>query len=311
MGNGGSRTTHEIRYVEDPAMRQRLDTLEGKNREYEEQLRAHKEYTQQAEKDLAKLRVEIESTNITSLDDLERVNKKQFESVVSACEGVVAAPKANTRAGFFGATSSGKSSMINQLAGAEDLCEVGFGHTTLQATEHSVNPFMSFFDMPGKNDDLGYLNVNTVSLLKSMDFIGIVVVATAMEMSSIMRLLVRLRLNFYVIVNQIDNKVSRPEPYAKFQKQIRDEVINICPNCPHCKGVLFVSAVNPALGDWTELVDLITANVPANFRAAGIRTGAQADAPAAPSPSSAAGAPSTPEVPNEKPAPHSQESPAA
>jgi len=67
--------------------------------------------------------------------------------------------------GFFGVTSTGKSTMINKLIGF-DLAETGAGETTQEIQPYDGQGYR-LFDIPGRNDDISYFSMEYIAFGKN------------------------------------------------------------------------------------------------------------------------------------------------
>jgi len=155
--------------------------------------------------------------------------------------------------GFFGLTSTGKSTIINKLIG-KDVAAVGAGETTIQIQPYEGQGYR-LFDIPGRNDDMSYFSMEYISFWKGLTARLVVVTVTIKEMTKVFRLLDAIDLKYDIIVNKFDTVPL--EEREKFKAKIQDEVVK-----SGLKGVnhiWYVSAENPKqFPDWINMVDYLT-----------------------------------------------------
>jgi len=180
------------------------------------------------------------------------------------CKDLPPLPNQNgVNIGLFGNTGVGKSSLINTCLG-DKICKVGFSQTTLEATPHRIpNTIYTYWDLPGQTDKISYLNTTYIGLLKSLSFIGIVVVRTSHEISRIIELIEYLGLPYSLIVNKIDlietqcedDGMDFKEEMDKFKSQFEGEVKkdNFHPRC-----IYYISNRNKNKYDFPKLMNEIT-----------------------------------------------------
>jgi GTP-binding protein EngB required for normal cell division len=155
--------------------------------------------------------------------------------------------------GFFGLTSTGKSTIINKLIG-RDVAEVGAGETTTQIQPYEGLGYR-LFDIPGRNDDMSYFSMEYISFWKGLTARLVVITVTVKEMTKVFRLLDAIDLKYDIIVNKFDTVPL--EERDKFKDKIQDEITKCA-----LKGVnqiWYVSAENPKqFPDWINMVDYLT-----------------------------------------------------
>ena len=190
---------------------------------------------------------------IDSYDDLVKYDKKGAEVLIKLAAQAPAAQLEGKCFGFFGVTSSGKSSIINRLLG-KDVAEVGPGETTtkIQGYEHTG---YCLYDIPGRNDDLSYFSMQYVSFWKGLTRRIVVVNATLKEMTKVFRLLDAIELHYDILVNKFDTVPF--ESRDSFKQKIRGEVQQC--GLKGVKNIWFVSAENPKqFPDWLAMVHFLT-----------------------------------------------------
>ena len=155
--------------------------------------------------------------------------------------------------GFFGLTSTGKSTIINTLL-AKRVADVGAGETTMQIQPYEGQGYR-LFDIPGRNDDMTYFSMEYISFWKGLTARLVVITVTLKEMTKVFRLLDAIQLKYDIVVNKFDTVPL--EEREKFKAKIQDEVTKC-----ELKGVehiWFVSAENPKqFPDWIHMVDYLT-----------------------------------------------------
>jgi small GTP-binding protein len=155
--------------------------------------------------------------------------------------------------GFFGLTSTGKSTIINKLLGKE-VAEVGAGETTTRIQPYEGQGYR-LFDIPGRNDDMSYFSMEYISFWKGLTARLVVITVTVKEMTKVFRLLDAIDLKYDIIVNKFDTVPL--EERDKFKAKIQDEVSK-----SGLKGVnhiWYVSAENlKQFPDWLNMVDYLT-----------------------------------------------------
>ena len=196
----------------------------------------------------------VNKQKITSLSQLVDKERQTFEAVVSICQQEPAMRLEGNNVGFFGIVSTGKSSLINTLAG-EDVAETGIGETTLKY-EYYQRIGITYWDCPGKHDNLNYLTADYISLIKGLSQRVIVVDITLKHITGLIRLLQRLGLSFVLVINKYDViDAASATDKAKFEATIAKEIAEFCPSVP----VYRVSSKQPGLFAWDEFVEAITA----------------------------------------------------
>jgi GTP-binding protein EngB required for normal cell division len=155
--------------------------------------------------------------------------------------------------GFFGVTSSGKSSMINKLL-AKDVAATGVGKTTKEVTKYRGFNY-NLYDIPGQNDDVSYFSMNYVAFWKGLTCRLVLIHHTVKEMTKVFHLLYVIDLHYDIIINKFD--VVEFDDREPFKQQIHVEI-------KECKlkgvdNVWFLSARNPPqFPDWIQMVNFLT-----------------------------------------------------
>lgn len=195
----------------------------------------------------------IHDQDIESFEDLQKFDKKAADALIKLAVQTQALPLDGRNFGFFGLTSTGKSTIINKLIG-QNLAEVGAGETTTRIQPY-VGQGYRLFDIPGRNDEMSYFSMEYISFWKGLTARLVVITVTVKEMTKVLRLLDAIGLSYDIIVNKFDTVPF--EEREKFKGKIQEEVTQ-----NGLKGVnriWFVSAENPKqFPDWLEMVNYLT-----------------------------------------------------
>jgi GTP-binding protein EngB required for normal cell division len=158
-----------------------------------------------------------------------------------------------TNVGFFGVTSTGKSTMINTLLGRR-AADTGLGGMTTKITPYKGTCF-TLWDSPGQNETVLYFSMEYISFFKSLSRRLILIQRTVKENTFMMRLFDRIGLHYDIVVNKFDQVDQYDQ--AQFKRQIEYEIATL-----RLKGVrrlYFVSAMHPQMfNDWLVMVDDLT-----------------------------------------------------
>jgi GTP-binding protein EngB required for normal cell division len=196
---------------------------------------------------------QIERQRISSYEDLQRVDQQAAESLVKLASKTDPYQLGGRCFGFFGLTSTGKSTMINKLIGY-DLAETGAGETTTEIQSYDGQGYR-LFDIPGRNDDISYFSMEYIAFWKGLTGRLILITATIKEMTKVFRLLDAINLRYDIVVNKFDSvPVEERQAFKeKINQQIRD-----C-NLQGVDHVWYVSALNPQqFPHWLVMVDSLT-----------------------------------------------------
>ncbi|CAF3895279.1 unnamed protein product [Adineta steineri] len=141
--------------------------------------------------------------------------------------------------GFFGLTSTGKSTIINKLIGF-DLAETEAGETTQKIEPYDGQGYR-LYDIPGRNDGLSYFTMEYIAFWKALTARIIVITSTIKEMTKVFRLLDAIQLRYDIIVNKFDLvPIEERQIFKqKIDKQIREN------NLQGIDHIWYVSALNP------------------------------------------------------------------
>ncbi|CAF4048834.1 unnamed protein product [Rotaria magnacalcarata] len=206
MGGGHS---HEVvyEYVQDPALVQQLEQIQQQNayllHEYE------------------KLRQAISAREIHSFNDLQRHDQKGAKELIRLASQTVPLQLDGGRSfGFFGLTSTGKSTMINKLLGS-DLAKTGAGETTRQITSYDGSGYR-LYDIPGRNDDISYFSMEYVAFWKALTNRLVLITTTVKEMAKVFRLLDAINLRYDIVVNKFD--LVAVNERDTFKQQVQNQI---------------------------------------------------------------------------------------
>lgn len=198
------------------------------------------------------LMAQLKDEQIDSFDDLEKFDKKRAEALVKLAQQTEPLQMVGKNFGFFGITSTGKSTIINQILG-RNVAEVGACETTKEIQPYDGQGFR-LYDIPGRNDDLSYFNMKYIAFWKGLTSRFVVITATVKEMTTVFRLLDAINLRYDIIVNKCDS--VKEEERERFANQIKQQIIDC-----KLKGVnnlWFISAQNPSeFPDWNRMIDYL------------------------------------------------------
>lgn len=195
----------------------------------------------------------IEEQEISSFEDLVKYDEKAAQALIKLATGTPAMQMTGRNFGFFGVTSTGKSTMINKLLGQE-LAATGVGETTKEIRAYNGFNY-TLYDIPGRNDDVSYFSMQYVAFWKGLTRRLVLIHHTVKEMTKVFHLLDVIGLHYDIIINKFDRvELEEREP---FKQQIHDEI-------KECKlkgvdNVWFLSSRNPPqFPDWIEMVKFLT-----------------------------------------------------
>ncbi|CAF4527495.1 unnamed protein product [Rotaria sp. Silwood2] len=124
-------------------------------------------------------------------------------------------PMTGANFAFFGITSSGKSTMLNQFLGKQ-VAATGAGDTTTQVQRYDGNGF-SLYDIPGKNDEVSYFTMEYVAFWKGLTARLVLITATVKEMTSVCRVLDAINLTYDIVVSKFDQHQEDERDQLKAQ----------------------------------------------------------------------------------------------
>lgn len=203
---------------------------------------------------------QIEKQRINSYEDLQQVNQHAAEALIKLASKTEPYQLGGRTFGFFGVTSTGKSTMINKLIGF-DLAETGVGETTKEIQPYDGQGYR-LFDIPGRNDDISYFSMEYIAFWKGLTGRLVLITATIKEMTKVFRLLDAINLRYDILVNKFD--LVPFQEREQFKQQINQQ-IREC-NLQGVDHVWYVSALNPQqFPHWLVMVDSLTSPLQNTF----------------------------------------------
>lgn len=202
-----------------------------------------------------KIQNEELASKIESFDDLKRFDEKCASALIQLAQKTEPIKLEGRSFGFFGVTSSGKSTIINSLLG-QKVTEVGAGETTTKIAKYPGENF-ELYDIPGRNDEMSYFSMEYIGFWKGLTNRVIVITATFKEMSKVLSVLDAINLSYDIVVNKCDNVPS--QEWDQFKNKIKNEAQSL--GLKGVKHIWFVSANSPEeFPDWSDLKNCITAS---------------------------------------------------
>ncbi|CAF3323584.1 unnamed protein product [Rotaria socialis] len=232
----GKSHSHEVirEYLQDPATIKLLQEFQQQN--------AH--LLQQFEK----LRQEIEDQKIESFEDLQQYDQKGADALVKLATQTTPLQMQGRNIGFFGLTSTGKSTIINKLLDRE-VAKTGAGETTTKIEPYDGKGY-TLYDIPGRNDDTTYFSMEYVAFWKGLTARVVLLTTSMKEMTKVFHLLDAINLKYDIVVNKFD--LIKQDERENFKAQIKQE-INQC-GLKGVNNVWFVSSQNPRqFPDWITM----------------------------------------------------------
>jgi small GTP-binding protein len=233
--------THEVvrEYVQDPELVAQLNEFQKQNAallaKYEELVKR------------------MEDQQIETFEDLQKFDQKGAEALVRLATETAPLQMQGRNFGFFGLTSTGKSTIINKLVG-KSVAEVGAGETTTKIQPYEGLGYR-LYDIPGRNDDISYFSMEYVAFWKALTARVVVVTTTVKEMTKVFRLLDAINLQYDIVVNKFD--LVKLEERETVKTQVRQQIVDC--KLQGVNRVWFVSAENPRqFPDWIAMVDYLT-----------------------------------------------------
>ena len=217
MGGGGSKTETKTEYVQDPETKAALEEYRTKNAELLDKFTA--------------LQEEMRAEKLDSFDKLQAHDKKKADALIQlAAATQPLTMQGDNNIGFFGQTSTGKSSLINTMM-RKPVAKTGEAETTLEPAGYpsSLGGGFTLWDMPGKNDDLSYFSLEYIGFWKALSRRVILLQADVKEMTSVIRLMDALSLSYLVVVNRRQPKDDSEEKKTAFVQQLTQELNAVHP----------------------------------------------------------------------------------
>ncbi|CAF5107694.1 unnamed protein product [Rotaria sp. Silwood1] len=196
---------------------------------------------------------QLKREKINSFEDLEQQDKVAKKVLVNLAQATKPAKMEGINIGFFGLTSTGKSTMLNALLD-QKVADTGVGETTTKITPYNGTKY-TLWDVPGRNDEVSYFSMEYISFFKGLSRRLILIQASVKDISSMMKLLDEIGLRYDIVFNKFD-KVE-PDEQESIKKQINKEIKDI--GLKGVEHIYFVSAKNPKMfDDWLTMVNSLT-----------------------------------------------------
>lgn len=192
---------------------------------------------------------ELKKNEIESYEALAEQSMKLNAVLIELARATEPAVLPGNNFALFGLTSTGKSTIINRMLG-QDVAETGHGEVTKQTR---LYPGSNFFvwDNPGRNDEVSYMTMGYISMLKGLTRRVIVVQSTLKENSSLMKLMDSIGLDYDIVVNKLD--LVSESAQAPFREQIDREKTKL--GLKGVRNIFFVSATDTKkFPDWSRMV---------------------------------------------------------
>ena len=195
----------------------------------------------------------MKTIDTDSFETLAEQSQRAADALIRLARQTKPIPLEGNQFALFGSTSTGKSTMVNVFVGT-DVAKTGVGETTTVITPYP-GPNFVVWDIPGRNDEVSYMTMQCVALLKGLKRRVILVKNTLKENSHLMRFLDANGLHYVVVVNQMDliDEDARPP----FMEKIRAEKTKL--DLKGCDDIFFVSSKKLKMfPDWSKLVEYLT-----------------------------------------------------
>ncbi|CAF3763859.1 unnamed protein product [Rotaria sp. Silwood1] len=196
------------------------------------------------------LNEELKRKKIDSFEALTEQDKEMKKILIELANITQPMPMEGNNIGLFGLTSTGKSTILNAILG-QKLAKTGVGETTKKIVSYSSTHF-TLWDVPGRNDEINYMNMEYISFFKGLSKRLLLIEATVKENSSMMKLLDAIGLHYAIVFNKFD-KVDDDEQQA-IQQQIKQEIRTL--GLKGVDQVFFVSGKFPKkFSDWQAMLN--------------------------------------------------------
>lgn len=195
----------------------------------------------------------MKTIDTNSFETLAEQSQRATDALIRLAHQTRPIPLAGNQFALFGSTSTGKSTMVNVLVG-EDVAAVGVGETTTLITPYP-GPNFVVWDIPGNNDEVSYMTMQCVALLKGLKRRVILVRNTIKENSHLMKFLDANGLHYVIVVNQMDLIPEDARP--AFMEKIHQEKTTL--KLKGCDEIFFVSSIKRKMfPDWPKLLNYLT-----------------------------------------------------
>jgi GTP-binding protein EngB required for normal cell division len=227
--------------------------VEAENAALVAEVARYRERNAELMESFTKLNADMKKKKIDSFEMLAEQDKEAKQVLIELARRTEPMPMEGKNIGLFGLTSTGKSTLLNKLLGA-DKAKTGHGETTL-AIEPYTAPQYTLWDVPGRNDEIAYFNMEYIAFFKGLSRRFVLIQATVKENSSMMKLLDEIGLRYDIVFNKFD--IIDDEDQPKVQQQIKQEIISL--GLKGVDRVFFVSAKKPQMfPDWLKMVNHLT-----------------------------------------------------
>ncbi|CAF2950493.1 unnamed protein product, partial [Rotaria sp. Silwood2] len=166
-----------------------------------------------------KSNIELKRKKIDSFEALIEQDKEMQKIFIELTNLTPPMPMEGNNIALFGLTSTGKSTMLNSILG-QKLAETGVGETTKKIVSYPSSNF-TLWDVPGRNDEMSYMNMEYISFFKGLSKRLILIEATVKENSSMMKLLDAIQLPYAIVFNKFDK--ADDDEQQQIQQQIEHE----------------------------------------------------------------------------------------
>lgn len=195
----------------------------------------------------------IKKINVNCFETLAAQDKNLTDAFIELANKTEPVKLPDNSYAFFGLTSTGKSTILNGILGS-NVAETGYGETTTDIKPYLGTNFF-IWDIPGKNDEISYMTMPSISFWKGLKKRLIVIQSTVKENSSMMKLMDAIGLNYDIVVNKLD--IINSEQQQKFCQQIQNEIVSL--GLKRVDNVFFISAQYPnKFPDWNKMVNYLT-----------------------------------------------------
>jgi GTP-binding protein EngB required for normal cell division len=209
------------------------------------------------DKKMKEMQQTMREYKLETFDDLMKHDKRKAEALVTLAKNVEPFEMQGQNIGFFGQTSTGKSTIINSLLGKEEAA-TGYGEVTVEPKRYkSEASGYILWDMPGKNDEVSYYTIDYIGFWKGLTRRMIVIQSSVKEMTAVTQLLDQVGLDYDIVVNKFN--LAPQDERQKFREQIRREATQFLKNGV-TKKIWFINGQNvkDAGQDWLQMVDSLT-----------------------------------------------------